>query len=335
MGMINYALSGSFKKFSDKLGKVSEDTGKSKLSLMFNFLHCFLISGAGYSDYLNYKLYKRTRKEIKEYATIKVQDKFYEIVSPSAHKNFFSIKANFLKNFSKYIDRSFFYQGTMDELKDFLKTNKEFMYKPVNGVGGNKVKKVITKEIKDIEAFYNEVKTNDILLDTYIIQHKSVAKFAPKSVNTIRVMTFCYDNKSEIIMVMMRFGNGVNNVDNFHQGGMGAMVDVNTGKVVGNAVDKNNKEYEFHPYSKIKFDGYQIPNWEIIKKTCLEAAKVSKDIHMVGWDVAVLEDGCTFIEGNRRAGWDLPQVLCDRGRKDLMNYCLNKINEKEGTNYKV
>lgn len=335
MSLIKYALAGSFGNFNKKLTVISERTGKSKTGLMFNFLHCFLLIGSGYSDYLNYKLYSRTRKEIKEYATIKTQDKFYEIVSPSAYKNFFSIKANFLKNFAKYIDRDSFYKGSLSELKKFLGRHDEIMYKPVNGLAGSNVKKLLTSEIKDVDSFYEEIMSKDILLESYVKQHKSVSEFAPNSVNTIRVMTFSYNGESEIVLAMMRFGNGVENVDNFHKGGMGVLVDVDTGKLVGSAVDKDDNIYDEHPYSNIKFAGFQIPNWDIIKKTCLEAAKVNGDIHMVGWDVAVTDDGCTFIEGNRRAGWDLPQVLFNRGRKDLMNYCLDKINKNEGTNYRV
>lgn len=335
MSIIKYAISGSFSNFTKKLDKVKKETGKSKASLMLNFLHCFILIGSGYSDYLNYKLYNKSKKEIKEYATIKTQDKFYSIVSPAAYKDFFSIKANFLKNFSKYIDRDSFYKGSLDELKIFLNKHKEIMYKPVNGLAGANVKKINTKDIEDIGAFYKELNDLDILLENYVIQNKKISEFAPASVNTIRVMTFAYNGESEIVLAMMRFGNGHENVDNFHKGGMGVLVDIETGKLIGNALDKDNNEFEIHPFSKKKFSGFQIPNWDIVKKTCLEAALVSDKIHMVGWDVAVTEDGCTFIEGNRRAGWDLPQVLFGRGRKDVMNYCLDKINKQEGTNYKV
>lgn len=335
MSIIKYAISGSFSNFSKKLDRVSRETGKSKLRLMVNFLHCFILIGSGYSDFLNYKLYLRKKSEIKEYATIKTQDKFYEIVSPSAYKDFFSVKANFLKNFKKYIDRDSFYKGSFKELESFLSKHDEIMYKPVNGLAGSNVKKIITSDIVNKDEFYDEIIKKDILLESYVKQHESVSKFAPNSVNTIRVMTFSYNGKSEIVLAMMRFGNGRENVDNFHKGGMGVLVDIETGCLVGKAVDKDDNIFESHPYSNIKFDGFKIPNWDIIKKTCLEAANVSDKIHMVGWDVAVTDKGCTFIEGNRRAGWDLPQVLFNRGRKDLMNYCLNKINEVEGTNYKV
>ena len=37
MGMIKYAISGSFSNFSKKLDRVKKETGKSKVSLMFRF----------------------------------------------------------------------------------------------------------------------------------------------------------------------------------------------------------------------------------------------------------------------------------------------------------
>ena len=104
MSLISYALKGNFKRFYDKLDDISKETGKSKISLIGNFLYCFAKIGSGYSDYLNYELYKRSKKEILEYVTIKDQDKFYEIVSPSAYKTEFSVKPNFLKKYKKYIE---------------------------------------------------------------------------------------------------------------------------------------------------------------------------------------------------------------------------------------
>lgn len=335
MSMITYALSGSFKNFNNKLNPIKEKTGKSKIRLMFNFFNCFLTIGCGYSDYLNYELYNKSRKEVKEYASIKTQDKFYGIVSPDKYKKFFSVKSDFLKNFSKYIKRESFYKGSIDELEKFLKSNKKIMYKPVSGLGGGGVKRLYSEEITDIEAFYKEIVDNDILLEGFVKQHHLVDAYASESCNTVRVMTFSYNGKSRIMCAIMRFGNGEADVDNFHKGGMACLVDVEKGELVGEAINKNVDHFEFHPKSGLKFDGFKIPNWDIVKKTCLEAALVSDKIHCVGWDVAITEDGCTFIEGNRRPGWDLVQVLYRRGRRDLMNECLKEINDIEGTKYKV
>lgn len=335
MSIVNYALNGNAARFLEKLDKVAKQTNKSKASLVVHFIKCFMMIGSGYSDYLNYELYRRSDEEIKQYATIKTQDYFYEIVSPAAYKTAFTIKANFLKNFAKYIDRDSFYQGSLQELKQFLNKNEKIVYKPVNSLGGDRVKSLYSKDIKDIDEFYKEIIENNIQLETYIIQHKDINAFAPNSVNTIRVMTFAYNGESEILAALLRVGNGIADVDNFHQGGMGIKVDIETGTLIGDAFDKDNNILKEHPITHLKFDGFKIPNWDIVVKTCKEAALVNDHIHVVGWDVAVTQDGCTFVEGNRRPGFDLVQVAYDRGRKDLMQRCLDKINKVEGTKYKV
>lgn len=333
--IIDYAIRGNFNNFNNKLNIVSKETGISKPKLLKDFIKCFALIGSGYSDFLNYKLYLRSDAEIKEYATIKTQNYFYEIVSPSKYKTAFTIKPNFLKNFKKYCPRDSFNMGSKEELISFLNRNEKIMYKPVDGLGGESVKSIRVADINNLDAFYEEITNKNILLEGYVKQHSEMAKFAPNSVNTLRIMTFGYEGKSTILAVIMRIGNGIADVDNFHQGGMGVAVDIESGKLIGKAIDKDNKEYEVHPFSGYKFDGFQIPNWDIVKKTVLEAALVNEHIHVVGWDVAVTEDGCTFIEGNRRPGFDLPQVAFDRGRKDIMRYCLDIINKNEGTSYKV
>ena len=334
MSLIGYALKGSLGTFLNKLDDVSKKTNKSKFWLFNDFVSSFILTGAGYSDYLNYEFYKRSKQEKKEYVTIKDQDKFYEIVSPSKYKTYFTYKANFLNNFKEYINRDFFYLGTKEELNAFINKHEYFIYKPVDGLGGHDVKKVYTKDI-NLDDFFKEVSEKHILLEEFIIQHPDMSLFTDRSVNTIRVMSFGYNGHSEILAAMMRIGDGNHDVDNFHQGGMGVIVNTETGEVISDAVDKDNNTYEYHPISKVKFKGFKIPNWDKVKDMVLKAALKNEHIHVVGWDVAVTEDSCTFVEGNRRPGFDLPQVLANHGRKDMCRHCLEIINKAEGTNYKL
>lgn len=335
MSIISYALKGSLGNFLKKLDEVSDKTQISKVKLFNKFLKCLIINGNGYSDYLNYELYNKSDAEIKEYASIKDQDKFYEIVSPSKYKTFFTVKPNFLNNFQKYIKRDYFYEGTMVELKQFLENNKEFMIKPIDGLGGSGVEKLKSEMIKDIEDFYLKLKNDNLFLEGYVIQHPKLNELCSSSVNTLRIVTFNYGNESKILFACLRVGDGKHSVDNFHKGGMGVLVNLNNGRLTGNAIDKDLNEYINHPISQVRFDNFEIPNWDKIKKTVLEASKVNKEIHVVGWDVAVTKDGCTFIEGNRRPGFDLIQVTSKKGCKSIMRKVLSEINKKEGTNYKI
>lgn len=335
MSLIEYAKAGNLKRFRDNLKEISKKENKSTVYLFNHFLLTFLKSGCGYSDYLNYQLYNKTFKEISEYVTIKHQDKFYEIVSPTKYKTFFTIKPNFLNNFKDFINRDFFENGTVDDLKKFLSNNEEFMVKPRDGLGGKGVYKEYRKNIKDVNEFYDYLKNNNLFIEEYVKQNKEINRLCKESINTIRIMTFAYNGKSEIVYAAMRIGNGVNNVDNFHQGGMGCKIDLDKGILIGDAYDKDLNHFKVHPKSKVKFDGFKIPYWEEAKKLVLDASKVNNNIHMVGWDVAITDDGPTLIEGNRRPGFDLIQVLSKRGRKDIMMHCLDIVNKEEGTNYKI
>ena len=335
MSLIEYAKAGNLKRFRDNLKEISKKENKSTFYLFNHFLLTFLKSGCGYSDYLNYQLYNKTFKEISEYVTIKHQDKFYEIVSPAKYKTFFTIKPNFLNNFKDFINRDFFENGTVDDLKKFLSNNEEFMVKPRDGLGGKGVYKEYRKNIKDVNEFYDYLKNNNLFIEEYVKQNKEINRLCKESVNTIRIMTFAYNGKSEIVYAAMRIGNGINDVDNFHQGGMGCKIDLDKGILIGDAYDKDLNHFKVHPKSKVKFDGFKIPYWEEAKKLVLDASKVNNNIHMVGWDVAITDDGPTLIEGNRRPGFDLIQVLSKRGRKDIMRHCLDIVNKEEGTNYKI
>lgn len=119
-------------------------------------------------------------------------------------------------------------------------------------------------------------------------------------------------------------GLGKTIADNFHQGGKGVLVDLETGKLVGNGIDKKLNESE-NSITNIKFDGFDIPYWEEIKEMVLEAAVVNDKVNIVGWDVAISKNGPLIIEGNRGPGFDLVQVLLKKGTKYMLDELLEEV----------
>ena len=111
-------------------------------------------------------------------------------------------------------------------------------------------------------------------------------------------------------------------------GGSAVLIDMETGKLTGDGVDKKLNWVEYSS-TGVKYDGYEVPYWEEIKALCLEAALVNDQIHFVGWDVAITPDGPLLIEGNRGSGFDLPQVLAKRGMKDLLEDLMAKVDALE------
>lgn len=328
MAFYSYIFSANYKRYFDNLKKIAKKEDKSFTKMVFDTGYCVFRYGFCLSDYLNYKLYDKNGKERKKYVSTKTENKFYETVSPSAYKQRYTVKPNFLKDFKEYTKRDFIVpkEDNYEEFLEFLNNHEVFMSKPYDGLGGADVKKEYTKNIQDKKEYFNNAIKNRIFLEELVKQHPEMNKLCDKSVNTMRIMTFNDHGKSRIIWMGLRVGNGINAIDNLHAKGMAVNIDINTGKLVGNAIDKDLNEYEEHPFTHVKFDGFQIPCFEDSKNMVLKASLESDKILVVGWDVAISEDGPVIIEGNRRPGFDIVQVLSG-GKMDMVEDvigCLEK-----------
>lgn len=316
------------KGYLKRINEAAYKNNKSSVLMFTDIMIWYVFYGATLTDYLNYEFYNRTFNERRKYAVVRTQGKFYEKVNPSKYKEFFTIKPNFLNNFKEYVGRSFFVpEDGIDKLIDFLKKNKEFMIKPIDGLGGHDVRKMNRNEIKNTNDFLVYLKDNRMFLEELIIQHKKMNNLCASSVNTIRIMTFVNNGRSEILYAALRVGNGVNDVDNFHKGGMGVSIDTKEGKLKGCAVDKDLNEFKMHPTTRTYFNNFELPYWKETKKMVLDAAKVNQNIKVVGWDVAITKNGPVLVEGNRRPGFDLIQVLSKKGRKDIIYHVMNNLNK--------
>lgn len=332
MGILKYAFGAGYRRFYDNISGIAESEKKNRFLLLADAAFCTLRYGSGLTDYLNYEFWKRSAKERRQYVTIRTQDGFYKKVSPPEYKTTFTVKPNFLRIFRDYVKRGYVAPGFPDEggdLTEFLRNNSVFMQKPVDGLGGHDVKKVSAADISSPEEYYAYLKENRLFVEQYITQHEKMASLCDKSVNTIRVMTSSVTGVPEIVCAVLRVGNGSCEIDNFHGGGMAAVVDVMTGTVSGSAVDKALNRFDRHPLSGIAFDGFEIPCWDDVRRIVCEAALVEPRIMMIGWDVAITPEGPVFVEGNRRPGFDVVQVAYGRGRMDIVKKALDGLKKRK------
>ena len=329
MSLISYAFSANYKRFLKNLKEISKRENKSYIGLIFDTVYCVLRYGLALTDYLNYKVYSRTRKERKEIVGYRMADKFYQKVSPSEYKDTYTIKPMFLEKFKEYTKRDYVVpaENNYEQFLEFIKKHPTFMIKPLNGLGGKGVSKENANEIDDKKAYFDNALKQGMYFESLVIQHPDMNVLCAKSVNTMRVMTFNDHGKPRILWMCLRVGNGINSIDNFHAQGMAVNIDMETGKLVGNAIDKDLNEFVEHPTTHVKFDGFQIPCFKEAKELALKACTKNDKILVVGWDVAISEDGPVMIEGNRRPGFDLPQVLSDRGRMDIIRDVLKDLDK--------
>lgn len=330
MGFLSVAAGANYRRYFRKLKAVAKKEHRFYPALIWDTGWCVLRYGMALTDYLNFKLYNRTAAQRKEYFGAMREEKFYDTVSPPAYKKRFTIKPDFIREFSKYTRREITVPGR-DSFADFcafLDSHSDFMSKPYDGLGGASVKKEQTADITDRQAYYDYAMKNRIYLEERVKQHPEMNVLCPASVNTIRMMTYNDNGTPILLWAGLRVGNGVNPVDNFHAQGMGVKIDLETGKLTGNGINKDNEEFSAHPTTGTIFEGFQIPCFREAKEMVLEACLLSDKILLIGWDVAISENGPLIIEANRWPGFDLVQVLEDRGRMDIVRDVLRRHQKK-------
>lgn len=329
MGILQYALVANYGRFYNDLKEISKKNHKPAWIMFIDEGLCSMLYGAGLQDYLNFKFYEKNHKERKTYVTTGGEYRAYQTLASVKYAEFFSNKVNFHKNFAKYTKREYFSpEDSFENFEKFIERHPTFVKKPIYGLGGGDVEKVSVEQISDKKEFYESLKEKKELIEELVIQDEEWAKLSPNSTNTLRIMTTQVDGKAKIIFAAARIGSGKTIADNFHQGGKGVLIDLDTGKLVGNGIDKKLNESEYS-VTGIKFDGFQVPYWEEIKKMVLEAALINDKVNMIGWDIAISKKGPLIIESNRGPGWDLPQVLTKRGMKDMMDEALKEVEESQ------
>lgn len=212
----------------------------------------------------------------------------------------------------------------LTSLEDFVKSgNCSLFCKVLDGECGNGIFKL---DICDGEILYNgqpiivEILASKIANATYLFQttikqHPEMSRMYDKSINTIRLITVrsLKDGHIEVLPSILRIGANGSIVDNTSQGGIAVGFDPKSGRLnkYGYFKPTFGLRATEHPNSGIKFEDFTIP----FIKEVVEQAKYFHsflDLHSIGWDIAIGEDGPIFIEGNDN--WEIngPQS-CNRG----------------------
>lgn len=324
MGLLDYAKSANYGRFYGDLQEISKKNGKPAWLMFADAGFCFFRYQSGLQDYLNFKFYEKSARERATYVTTGDEYHAYQVLASIDYADFFSNKVNFHKNFAKYARRDYCDpREGVEGLAAFMEKHPEFVRKPLFGLGGGGVRKVAASEIADVDEFCAELVREEEFVEELVVQDPRWSALSP-SINTLRVMTFVANGKARIVFAVARVGSGATIMDNFHQGGVGVLVNMDRGVLMGNGFDKKCEEHETS-VAGVRFDGFEIPYWEEAKAMVLEGAHVNEGVHLVGWDVAIAPDGPLVIEANRGAGWDVVQVPAKRGMKKLLNEMLEEV----------
>ena len=282
-----------------------------------------------YNEYAyQYEFYKKSEKEREEYISQLRMAYFYLRYASGEGRWLFRNKQVFLKVLKNYIHRLWLYiPETSYEDFEKLVTNYDCIVKPYDGSRGKGVYKIYKDaDHKEDRKLYEQLKKDRVIVEQCIEACEELKVFHPQSLNTIRVITFSNKVKACVFSGVLRTGIGDSVIDNSHAGGVSAQINIEKGVVESDGVDNKGNRYVYHPDSNIQFEGYKIPQWDIIVKTCCEVAN-QFDNPITGWDVVVDKNGqVEFIEGNHTPDLDMMQSRYNIGLKNqirilIQEYC--------------
>jgi len=306
---------------------------KNKVKKAINYLDCAPLTNSQVSEVKEY--YKSlgfknintdwhryfTHVSGKFYKEYMPEDLFFNVVEPNLNMNkmlpaltdknllekiFNNVKQP--KTIIKNIN-GFFYDSKTNEIIQFdevLKICNEFsklIIKPsMDSFGGNNI---IVFKLKDNKTDYNELSVGnliklykkDFIIQEFLEQHEQMSLLNQSSVNTIRSTTLLINGEVEILRDIVRIGGKDSTVDNTSKGGIWCVI-----KPDGILREKgyfDPGEFVLETDSKVKLEGFEIPNYQKIKKVIKHLHKQIPYFKIVSWDIAIDREGnAVLIEYN-------------------------------------
>ncbi|MDP8052294.1 sugar-transfer associated ATP-grasp domain-containing protein [Pasteurella atlantica] len=204
---------------------------------------------------------------------------------------------------------------------ELVKQHKKLFLKPYLGGKGSDVyyleyiedQFLVNKQVKidkDILKLCN--KLNNWILCEAIEQHSYANNFYDKTFNTIRIVTVrnIETHQMDVVFAVQRIGTSKTiPVDNGSKGAIIAKIDLETGILSFAKSLHNLTTYTKHPNSQKVIEGVVIPNWEKIKQQIMALANQFSYLHLIAWDILVMQDGnICVVEANNSTGVNVLQL---------------------------
>ena len=295
---------------------ISKNSGKSKMYIRFDIAKCFLLYGAGYTDYFRGDFIHLTREEKKTWATARRFYKLNAYLNDERYSVILQDKLIFNEMFHEYLKRDFISlrKSTPDDLRRFLRGKDVVFAKASTGEGGHGIRKLIVSEIGDVDALYRDLcAKGQYLIEEAIIQSDDLNEINPYVVNSFRVVTLYKDTGAKVISNAMRINQDDSDV-------IGCTNDLyfslgEDGRIDSNVIDDYANIYEEHPMTGKRFSEVRVKDVKKAFEMCEEAASRIPQVRYIGWDVAFSVNGPVLVEGNEYPGYGILQFYQLKGSR--------------------
>ncbi len=166
--------------------------------------------------------------------------------------------------------------------------------------------------LDDIEKHYSA----GYLIQAMVKPHRDLIPAIGERLATVRILTIATPDGPKAFRAGWKIPAAGNVADNFWRAGnMLAGLDFETGRVerVTSGVGFDMKDVTHHPDTGAALIGLAVPDWEKMKATAVEGAKVLRHFGIIGWDMAATDDGPVIVEANETPDFGLVQIADRRG----------------------
>lgn len=296
--------------------KTSEKMPAGRLGMRARTLASTVIWGTSFSEYYGYRFWKMKLKEKKNYMTRRGMVRFFDRYNPEQYRMRIGDKSVAPQYYGAFLNREQFSASEgYAAFESFCKKYPRVFIKNTVGWGGegSRIEDVSTEaQRKNVW----QTLSDHVAVEPVITNCAEIRAFSPASLNTVKVTALIVKGKPVIQYAMFRIGNGTI-VDNVHLGGIGCGVNIETGIVETEAVDKHFCRYSVHPVSRKQIVGFQLPFWKETIELVKSAAAITPELRYASWDVAITENGPILMEGNWDAEFYPEQMIYGIGSKTL------------------
>lgn len=307
---------------------------KSLIRIFFEVIQYLILHWRFPSHYFSRFLYRKNAKPISEFYTNKTLTSIWKDFNNPYFIYFLSNKLMFYYYFknldlnvpdllgysikNKFFDNNGVIEiNNPNDLETYLYNKLElsadksiFLKRTYSTSGGTMIFKLNNSDFPFKDTFkqyiFERILASSYIIQSTVTQHPEMSKFHPESLNSIRIDTYLDKNsKPEIFASYLRMGIGGSYLDNVSKGGIFVGIDIEneTLKEVGytTIAQGYGETFLHHPDSGITFKGFKIPFYDKAKELALKAAVCLPNVRLIGWDIAITNEGPIIVEGNNKS----------------------------------
>lgn len=167
--------------------------------------------------------------------------------------------------------------------------------------------------LHDYSSFIHFLGNHIWVVQKQYISHAKIREINSSALNTLRIVTILNGNEPEYLCGFHSFATSNSTTDSWGHGAVCVGIDIQkgclnkfgyTGLNVMNPVPLIE-----HPDSRIHFKDYRIPYLEEAIALCVRAHRLLYFNFIIGWDVAVTDEGPIILEANERPGMNVAQCI--------------------------